>query len=133
MNAPSTSAPAPRHARPFVAAFLAALVVCASAGVNPWPFSDWELFSRLRSDQQTRWEEVAIDATGRTHELAISSPPTEHRATCTAWLRLGAGHLGSRARLVRIYYLTWSLTDRRGEHAVPPHRTLELTCEKGTA
>jgi hypothetical protein len=142
----SASAPAPRYARPFVVTFLAALAVCASVGMNTWPFSNWELFSRLRTDRQTRWEEVSVDAGGRTHDLFVAAPPAasspaafvavdhserwapEYGAICSAWLRLGSGQLGRRTRLVRIYYLEWLLTDRHGEHAAPPIRTLELTC-----
>jgi hypothetical protein len=39
-----------------VAAFLiGALVVCAAASTEAWPFSGWELFSRIRQADQRGW------------------------------------------------------------------------------
>jgi hypothetical protein len=151
ISGPSATA-APRYARPFVAALLVALVVSASVAVNPWPFSNWELFSRLRSDRQTRWQEVAVDSGGHVHDYVVSSLPAahqevvgladdhsqgwadEHNAICAQSLGAGPVSLGPRAQVVRIYYLTWRLGDRRGERAAPPRRTLELTCSsRGSA
>jgi len=135
---------APRQARPFVAAFLATLVVCGLAPFNLWPFSNWELFSRLRT--QTRWEAVAVAWTGRERAYPIASPRHGYRgfaavsggfskqsaaqpdASCAAWLRGATEVLGTKTRLVRIYRMEWLLSDRRGHRAPPRQRTLIWVC-----
>ena len=132
---------APRHARAFVAVFLAALVICPLAGWNLWPFSSWELFSRLRTDRQTAWSAIAVDVAGRSSSYRIGSLPHGyegfrmiaagfvHRsalsrtAICDTWLREATVHLGPNVRLVRIYRLQWRLTDHRAVQ-----RTLVWTC-----
>jgi hypothetical protein len=138
----------PRYARPFVVLFLATLVVCALAGLNLWPFSDWDLFSRLRTDQDTGWTAVAVDWAGRARDFPIDSLPHGYRgfgsvmaglaarsaadrdAVCRAWLRGATERFGPSTRLVRIYHLEWLLSDRRGSRAAPDpaRRTLALTC-----
>ena len=141
---PSTTAP--RLARPFVALFLTVLVVCPLMGSNPWPFSNWELFSRLRSDRQTAWAAESVDSSGRERGYAFRAvprghrgfevtmrgfsrrPATERNAICTEWLQGAAEHLGPSTRLLRIYRLTWRLSDRRGDRAAPPSRALAWTC-----
>ena len=147
MARPSTaSAAAPRYARPFVALFLATLVVCALAPVNAWPFSSWELFSRLRTDRQTGWEAVAVDSAGRERNYPIASLRYGYRSLrlimadfsessaarrdrlCAAWLRGATEQFGPSTRLVRIYQLEWLLSERRGSSATPAHRTLAWTC-----
>jgi len=146
----AVSTAAPRFARPFVALFLTALVVCPLAGLNPWPFSNWELFSRLRSDRAATWAAAAVDPAGRERGYRFQSFPRGHRgfevtmthfsehsanerdAICAAWLRSASEQLGPSTRLLRIYHLTWRLSDRRGGRAAPPDRTLAWICsEKG--
>ena len=148
--AQSTSAPAPPHARSFVAVLLATLVVCALVPLNLWPFSNWELFSRLRMDRQTGWALVAVDSTGRVRAFPVASltrgyrglasvmtdfsqrSATERDAVCAAWLSNARERFGSSTRLVRIYRLEWLLSDRQGNRAAPPHSTLAWICtEKG--
>lgn len=142
----SASVTAPRYARPFVALFLGALVVCALAPLNAWPFSNWELFSRLRTDQQTRWEIVAVDRAGRERGYPIASLQLSYRgfvsvvanfsrrsaadrdAICVAWLRGATEQFGPSTRLVKIYHQEWLLSDRRGTRAAPPQRTLAWIC-----
>ena len=136
----------PRFARPFVALFLTALVACPLAGINPWPFSNWQLFSRLRSDQVSTWAAAAVGRTGRGRSYRFRSSPGGHRgfertmahfsersvagrnALCTEWLRGAVEQLGPSAQTLRIYRLTWRLSARRGERAAPPTRTLVWTC-----
>jgi len=56
----------------------------------------------------------------------------ERDAICAAWLRSASEQLGPSTRLLRIYHLTWLLSDRRGDRAAPPDRTLAWICsEKG--
>jgi hypothetical protein len=125
---------------------LTALVVSPLAGLNPWPFSNWELFSRNRSDRQTAWAADAVDRAGREREFRFHSFPrgdrgfevtmtdfsersaAERDAICTAWFRSSSEQLGASTRLLRIYHLTWLLSDRRGDTAAPPDRTLAWTC-----
>jgi hypothetical protein len=139
----SPSAAAPRYARPFVAGFLAMLLVCALGPFNLWPFSNWELFSRLRSDQQTDWEAIAIDRTGRgrvdplpqgyrSFSSAIARFPArssaERNAICVVWVRDATQQFGPSTRLLRIYHLEWLLSDRHGNRPAPRHRTLVWVC-----
>jgi hypothetical protein len=140
------AAPPPRHARPFVVVFLTTLVVCAVAAVNLWPFSNWELFSRLRTDRQTGWGAVAIDRAGHARNYPIASLAHGYRGfrfiaarfadrsvaqrdeICATWLRGATNEFGSSTRLVRIDRLSWVLSDRRGKRAAPPHRSPAWTC-----
>ena len=78
------SAAAPRYARPFAVAFLALIVVCAFVPLNLWPFSNWELFSRLRTDKETAWEAVAINRSGSERDYPIAAVPRADRgAICS--------------------------------------------------
>lgn len=138
--------PAPHYARPFVAAFLLTLVVCALAPFNPWPFSDWELFSRLRTDRQSAWQVIAVEATGRKLVYPIALLPHGYRgfastmaefsersatlrdATCEAWLRGAGDHLGTSTSSFRIYELSWLLSGHLGNRPGPRRRILEWTC-----
>jgi hypothetical protein len=117
------SAAAPRYARPFVALFLAALVVCALVPLNLWPFSNWELFSRLRSAEQIGWFAVAVDAAGRKHAY-----PLAHDASCAAWLRDSTLRYGPGTRVVRIYRVEWELSNRRGNRHAPRRLTSARVC-----
>jgi hypothetical protein len=125
---------APRHARPFVAAFLLAIVVCALAPLNLWPFSNWELFSRLRSAQETSWEAVAVNGSGREHDYPIGAVPARDRsADCAEWFNAAHNPFGTGTRVVLIYRVERLLSDRRGKRAATPSRTLAWSCSsKGT-
>lgn len=136
----------PRHARPFVAAFLLAIVVCALVPFNPWPFSDWELFSRLRSDRQTAWEAVAVESSGRTVAYPVGSLPRGYRgfastmtrfstrspssrdAACETWIRAASTELGAQTSRFRIYEVSWLLSGKQGHRRAPRSRALEWTC-----
>jgi hypothetical protein len=131
------TARAPRHARPFVAAFLAMLVVCALAPLNLWPFSSWELFSRLRSDRVSAWEAVAVEDGRSVRALSFQSLPRvarserlafgERDAVCD-WLLGPRMRFGEHAAQVRIYHLERVLSNRHGERAAAPSRTRVWTC-----
>ena len=79
MSARTRDAPAgaaiQRHARPFVGFFLATIAVCALGVWNLWPFSNWDLFSRLRSDRQTGWEVLAVVGASRQRAFPVASLP----------------------------------------------------------
>jgi hypothetical protein len=117
------SAAAPRYARPFVAVFLAALVVCALVPVNLWPFSNWELFSRLRTGEQIGWFAVAVDGAGRMHDYPLARDPN-----CTAWLRDSTARYGPGTRVVQIYRVEWELSGRHGKRGAPHRVTLAGVC-----
>jgi len=141
---------APRYARPFALVFLAALVVCALGGWNLWPFSSWELFSRLRTDRQTGWEALSVTDSGQVRAYPLATLPDGYRgfaatlarfpadsvasrdATCTDWLHDASRRLGP-VWLVRIYRVEWVLSDRRGGHAAPRHLALAWTCKANGA
>jgi hypothetical protein len=112
----------PRYARPFVAAFLALVVICALAPLNLWPFSNWELFSRLRTPQVTSWEAVAIGRSGGEHHYPLAPVRVADRERlCATWLREGN-------RIIRVYRLERLLSHRAGRHAAPANETLAWLC-----
>lgn len=144
-----SDAGAPRFARPFVAVFLAAVVVCALATIEAWPLTGWRLFSHLRVDEQTTWAATAVDRHGDEHEYPLGASPRGYRGfvflmpefvagsparraeLCETWRGGVSELLGFDAREVRIYELDWQLSDRVGERAVPPDRRLRYTCRPG--
>jgi hypothetical protein len=139
---------APRFARPFVAAFLLTLVVCTLVPLNPWPFSDWELFSRLRTGRESAWEAIAVESSGRRLAYPVASlahgyhgfastmasfsgrSAASRNSTCEGWLRAATKQLGTNTSLFRIYEVSWLLSGRHGTHRAPRHRTLEWTCRR---
>jgi hypothetical protein len=136
----------PRHARLLVAAVLVMVAASALFSLNLWPFSSWNLFSGIRTDGQTSWEAVAVDASGVDHDYAIGalghgartigpvlaaferSSATDRAAICDGWLRGTETSLGARARAVRIYRVRWRLSDRRAGTGIRPERTALWTC-----
>src|SRR5947199_4661960 len=118
---------APRYARPFVAVFVGTLVVCAAVPVNVWPFSNWELFSRLRGPVQSSWEAVVVGPDGRTRDYTI--PP---HSACAPLLRTATSRFGP-ASAVRIYHVERRLSDRIGAQAAPPYLRIVVTCSPGGA
>lgn len=147
----SPEAPAPRYARPFVAVFLVTIALCPLLLIEAWPFNSFRLFSVLRHDAQASWQAVAVDARGVAHPYPVASlgegyrgfgflmrefpraGPTRQAALCGAWLD-GARRLdGVAARRVLLYRVRWKLSERVGERARPPTRTLAYTCDAGGA
>jgi len=113
---------APRYARPFVVVFVGMLVVCALAPLNLWPFSNWELFSRLRGPTENIWQAVVTQPNGRS--LSYSIGP--HTA-CAPLLRSARARFGP-ATGVRIYHSERLLSDRVSGRAAAPYRTIVVTC-----
>lgn len=152
MSAPPLSdrATVPRYARAFVALFLTALVACAVASVNAWPFSTWRLFSRLRTDRQTSWQATAVDTSGRERDYPIASLNHGYRgfgrivngfakrsavrrdSICATWLTKATKRFGRSTQFVRLYHLDWLVSRRQGDRAAPPRRTLVWICEQHT-
>ena len=112
---------APRYARPFVVVFVGLVVACALMPLNLWPFSNWELFSRLRGPVESRWVAV-VQHDGLVVDYAVGP----HTA-CGSLLRDAAARFGP-ATGVRIYRMERFLSNRVGAQAAPPHRTLMVTC-----
>jgi hypothetical protein len=108
---------APRYARPFVAIFIGMVVICALVPLNLWPFSNWELFSRLRVPVQSSWEAV-VEHHGRVADYTIGP----HTA-CAPLLRSATVRFGP-ATDVRIYHVKRLLSDR----PAPAHRKLVAMC-----
>ena len=131
--------------------FLATLVVCALGGFNLWPYSSWELFSRLRTDQETGWDVVAVDSAGDVRDDPTASLPYSHRgfvstmatfpdrspsaqdAICDAWLNDATQRFGESTRLLKIYGLHWLLSGRHGNRAAPRQRKLVVICRERSA
>lgn len=153
MSAPpiSTSATAPRYARPFVVLFLTALVVCAVASLNAWPFSNWRLFSSLRADRQTSWQAVAVDTTGGERDYPIASVMHGYRgfghivggfpkrsaatrdAVCSVWLQGATKRFGPTTAFLRIEHLGWMVSHRQRDRAAAPQRTPAWICSPNGA
>ena len=104
---------APRYARPFVAIFIGMVVVCALAPLNLWPFSNWELFSRLRGPVESYWEAVVE------HHGVVADYTIAPYTACAPLLRSATVRFG-RSTDVRIYHVERLLSDRTGPHAGPP-------------
>src|SRR5262249_40638053 len=117
---------APSYARPFVVIFIGLLMVCALAPLNLWPFSSWELFSRLRDPVVSSW--VAV-VSGR--EVGAGDFAIGRDTACEPFLRSVRERFGP-ATGVRIYRVERRLPDGDEGHLAPPYRTLVVTCaEKG--
>src|SRR5829696_7493733 len=142
-------APAPRLARPLVAVFLVAFVICAIATIEAWPLTAWRLFSHPRSDQQTAWSATAVDERGYEHEYPLGRSemgyrgfifvmgnfaersPAEQLELCDTWREGTPELLGFESREVRIYMSEWTLSDREGDLAVRGEPELRYTCRPG--
>jgi hypothetical protein len=105
-----------------VAAFVGMVVVCALAPLNLWPFSNWELFSRLRGPVESHWEAV-VEHRG----LVVVDYTIGAHTSCAPLLRSATARFGP-ATDVRIYHVKRLLSDRIDAHAAPSHRTLVAKC-----
>lgn len=112
---------APRYARPFVAIFIGMVVVCALAPLNLWPFSNWELFSRVRGPVESYWEAVVE------HHGVVADYTIARHSACAPLLRSATLRFGP-ATDVRLFHVERLLSDRTGAYAGPPYRTLVVTC-----
>jgi hypothetical protein len=144
-----SEAPAPRFARPFVAAFFAAIVVCGILTIEAWPLTGWQLFSHVRTDEQSAWSATAVDGRGREVEYSLGNSeqgyrgfnflmngfaersPAEQQELCDTWRGGTEALLGFEAREVRIYLSEWRLSERDGDRAVRGEPQLRYVCRAG--
>jgi hypothetical protein len=117
--------------RAFVAAFLSVFVVCGLLQVEAWPFSGWQLFSRVRTAEIKGWLATGVGTDGTERPIPFGSFAAGHRgelgvlkgfeglsaadrrAVCRAWAdemtRIGAGVVE-----IRIYATTYPARDLEG-------------------
>jgi hypothetical protein len=141
-------APAPRWARWFVGAFLAAFVLCGIAGFEAWPLTGWRLFADARQARQPGFQAVTVDPAGRETPIPFRDLPAGYQgnvqvlngfadlpavrqaAVCQAWAEAVRGRGGAVAEL-RIYQTLTDVSAREGDRGAPPARTLRFTCRPG--
>lgn len=139
----------PPWARWFVAAFLAAFVLCGLFGIEAWPLSGFRLFSHLRTDTATSWHAVAVAPDGteagvrfgllppayRGSSLLMAgfgSLPEDDRSTlCRTWLAAASDRFGPVIG-VRLFRVDHKVIPRDHERpAEPASRTLVFSCGAG--
>jgi hypothetical protein len=139
----------PRWAKWFVGLFLTVFAVCSVVGIEAWPLTGWRLFSHVRTERQTTWQAVTVDALGREQWLPLSRFPgglngfvlvmpkfshlslIRRAAMCQAWT--AAARSAGRTGTVRIYEVDRDLAPRDGSRpARSPTRTLRYTCRGGS-
>lgn len=122
------------------------MVLVAVFDIDAWPFEPFRLFSVARTDEQHGWAAKAVAADGRELAYPIASldrgfrgfgflmdgfaerTQGERDAICLAWLERARELEASRIRAVRVYRLSWRLSDRAGDRAAPPRRALRVVC-----
>ena len=136
----------PRLARPFVATLLAAMVLCATFAVEPWPLTSFKLFSEVRTDERTAWRATTIDASGEEATYPLGALPLGFRGfgftmsefvaadserqaeLCRTWIDAADELVGREAVGVRIYQRSWRLSERSGDRADPGTETVAHVC-----
>jgi hypothetical protein len=131
--------------RLFVAAFLSAFILCGFVGIEAWPLTGWRLFSHLRTSTLVTWEASTIDPAGHARPLRFrelprayrnftlvmktfaDQPPARQAAACADWAG-AARAIGRPVEAVRLYRLTWDLSQREGERAQLVSRRLVYSC-----
>jgi hypothetical protein len=137
--------PVPRAAPVVAAVLLAALVLCAVMQREEWPFSGWELFSRVRTAEERGWlatetvggveRPIPFDRlprgfhnSGHTLDRFPAMSVRERSAVCDAWHdALDRMHPDQPTKVIHIYRTTSALPlngDRPVVHRIPFH-----TCE----
>ena len=147
---PSPPDQAPRWARWFVGAYLAVFVLCGVAGLEAWPLTGWRLFADARQARQPGLQAATVDADGRETPIPFRDLPAGFRgdvqvlkgfadlsparqaAVCQAWAREVRARGGAVAE-IRIYATVTDVSDRVGDRAAPPTRTLRFTCRPRSA
>jgi len=141
---------APRPARLFVIALLAAVAVCGALSIEAWPLTGWRLFSRERHQLASGWAATSVDAQGRQTPIPFDSfpasssrfvnvmsgfarlSPAEREATCQTWARLVRERSGDTTGGLRLYSTIRDLREHIGRsQPVEPVRTLRWACADG--
>jgi hypothetical protein len=149
-SSPSPPDQAPRWARWFVGAYLAVFVLCGVAGLEAWPLTGWRLFADARQARQPGLQAATVDADGRETPIPFRDLPAGFRgdvqvlkgfadlspagqaAVCQAWAEEVRARGGEVAE-IRIYATVTDVSDRVGDRAAPPTRTLRFTCRPRSA
>ncbi|MDQ3147596.1 MAG: hypothetical protein M3R01_11825 [Actinomycetota bacterium] len=110
-----------RGTRRFVLGFLAVVLACAFVGIEAWPFTGWNLYSRRLTDVVTRYRAVTVDTEGAEHGIpwgrlpvAYASTyrqlpsldrrePDEREPVCEAWADATRA-IGGEVEAVRVYW-----------------------------
>ena len=140
---------APLGIRAFVAAYLAAFVLCAVAIVEFWPFTGWLLFSHLRHPVRVSWEVDTVDSASRETAIASSQlppgfthlqvvmrdfhllTPVRQEGICRALAAEVRRH-GGQVTGVRVYRRFTDVRRHQGRRRQPPpRRRLTYTCADG--
>jgi hypothetical protein len=117
--------------RAFVAVFLSAFVVCGLLQVEAWPFSGWQLFSRVRTAEIQGWLATGVGTDGIERPIPFGSFAAGHRGelgvlkgfeglstadrrdVCRAWADEMA-RIGADVVEIRIYATTGSTRNLEG-------------------
>jgi hypothetical protein len=147
--APQPRRTVPRWARRFVAAYLAAFLVCGLFGLEAWPLTGWRLFADARRAVQPGWQAVTVDRAGRETPIPFRDLPAGYQghvqvlrgfaelapdrqaAVCRAWAEAVRAR-GGEVAAVRLYQTETDVSARVGQRGAPPRRTLRYTCRDGT-
>jgi hypothetical protein len=140
----------PLGIKAFVAAFLAAVLLCGVVVVEAWPLTGWRLFSHLRKPRQLGWQATTVSSTGKEARIRFATFPKAYRhlplimrdfalktegqqeGICRAWASQVQRHTGRGVRQVRIYRTVVDLRRHQGRRTrVRPRRRLRYTCADG--
>lgn len=131
-----------------MALFLAAMVAAALFLWEPWPLTSFRLFSHQREDLQQGWEATLADGHGDEAPLALTSLSSDFRGfgfrmaefetaspqrrdeICRAWVAPLTADGNREPAAIRLYRLSWRLSERTadGERPLPPRRELAFVC-----
>jgi hypothetical protein len=142
-----TAAPVGPGVRRFALAFLAVFLACSLGGIEAWPLTGWNLYSRARSDEVARWRAVTVDHDGGEHGIVWDALPVAYRNTyrqlpdlaerhptdrepvCRAWAE-AVRDRGQEVTAVRVY---WVEGRRRFDGTTSVvRRHLGFTCAEGS-
>ena len=134
----------PRAALVVAALFLALLTVVAVAQWDAWPFTGWQLFSQVRTADQSGWRAAYVDDRGTERSIPFGQLPRSYRgalgvlksfpsfssrrrtAVCDTW----ADALEARGAVVRevLVYRTHTHMGLGAYRAVTTRKSLAYRC-----
>jgi hypothetical protein len=141
----------PRSVRTFVRVFLVAFVVAGLLGIEAWPLTGFRLFANVRTDRQEAMQAVVVGRDGSESALPFWRLPPAYRGSvqvlkgldglpaagrarvCSAWTD-ALGEVGVEAASIRVYRLSWLLSERDGDRAADARdREVLFDCGGGSA